>query len=183
VLGDDVVLHAGVVIGADGFGYVPDEQGEHYKINQLGHVVIEDKVEVGANSCIDRAALGITLIKKGTKIDNLVQVAHNCIVGEHSILVAQVGLAGSCKLGHHVVLAGQVGLADHVTIGNQAILTAQAGTFRDVEDGGVVSGSPGVPINVWKKYVSILPKLPDMAKKIKGLDSRLKAIEKDESDS
>jgi UDP-3-O-[3-hydroxymyristoyl] glucosamine N-acyltransferase len=183
VLGDEVVLHAGVVIGVDGFGYVPDEQGEHYKINQVGSVVIEDKVEVGANSCIDRAALGITLIKKGTKIDNLVQVAHNCVVGEHSILVAQVGMAGSCKLGHHVVLAGQVGLADHVTIGNQAILTAQAGTFRDVEDGGVVSGSPGVPINVWKKYVSILPKLPDMAKKIKGLDARLKAIEKDESDS
>jgi len=183
VLGNEVILHAGVVIGADGFGYVPDEQGEHYKINQVGCVVIEDKVEVGANSCVDRGALGITLIKKGTKIDNLVQVAHNCIVGEHSILVAQVGLAGSCKLGHHVVLAGQVGLADHVTIGDKAILTAQAGTFRDVEDGGVFSGSPGVPINVWKKYVTILPKLPDMAKKIKDLEARLKAIEKDETAS
>ena len=183
VLGNQVTLHAGVVIGADGFGYTPDEQGQHYKINQVGHVVVEDQVEIGANSCIDRGSLGITLIKKGTKIDNLVQVAHNCIVGEHSILVAQVGMAGSCKLGHHVVLAGQVGLADHVTVGNESILTAQAGTFRDIEDGVVYSGSPGVPINTWKKYVSILPKLPDMAKKIKDLDARLKTIEKDETGS
>ena len=177
VIGNHVVLHAGVVVGADGFGYTLDEQGRHYKIPQVGRVVIDDHVEVGANTCIDRAALGVTRIREGVKIDNLVQVAHNCTVGEHSILVAQVGLAGSCTLGHHVVLAGQVGLADHVTIGDQAILSAQSGTFRDIEPGGVIGGSPGVPLGTWKKYVTVLPKLPDIAKKVRDLEARLNAIE------
>jgi UDP-3-O-[3-hydroxymyristoyl] glucosamine N-acyltransferase len=178
-LGKDVILHAGVVVGADGFGYTPDEQGCHYKINQLGRVVIEDHVEVGANSCIDRAAMGTTLIKEGTKIDNLVQVAHNCTIGEHSILVAQVGIAGSCKLGHHVVMAGQAGLSDHVTIGNQVTLAGQSGTFRDVVDKGVYGGYPSVPLGTWKKYVTTLPKLPEMARKLKELEGRLNAIEKE----
>jgi len=119
----------------------------------------------------------VTHVKEGVKIDNLVQVAHNCTLGEHSILVAQVGLAGSCKLGHHVVLAGQVGLADHVTIGDQAILSAQSGTFRDIEAGGVYGGSPSVPLSTWKKYVTVLPKLPELAKKVRDLDARLNAIE------
>lgn len=178
ILGNRVILHAGVVIGADGFGYTVDEKGEHYKIPQIGQVVIEDDVEIGANTCIDRATLGATIVKRGTKIDNLVQIAHNCTIGEHSILVSQVGMAGSCTLGHHVVLAGQVGLADHVTIGDQAILTAQSGTFRDIESKGVYGGSPSVPVNTWRKYVTLLPKLPDLSRKIKDLESRLNAIEK-----
>ena len=178
ILGNRVILHAGVVIGADGFGYTVDEKGEHYKIPQIGQVVIEDDVEIGANTCIDRATLGATIVKRGTKIDNLVQIAHNCTIGEHSILVSQVGMAGSCTLGHHVVLAGQVGLAYHVTIGDQAILTAQSGTFRDVESKGVYGGSPSVPINTWRKYVTLLPKLPDLSRKIKDLEARLNAIEK-----
>ncbi|MBC8284404.1 MAG: UDP-3-O-(3-hydroxymyristoyl)glucosamine N-acyltransferase [Nitrospinae bacterium] len=177
-LGKHVIIHAGAVIGADGFGYTLDEMGCHYKINQFGRVVIEDFVEIGANSCIDRAAMDTTLIKAGTKIDNLVQVAHNCTVGEHSILVAQVGLAGSCKLGHHVVLAGQVGLADHVTLGNQVTVTAKSGTFRDLEDHAVVSGWPAVPTGTWKRYMATLPKLPDLARKVKELEARLNEIEK-----
>ena len=176
-LGSRVTLHAGVVIGADGFGYTLDEKGAHYKINQIGRVLIEDDVEIGANSCIDRAAMGTTLIKQGTKIDNLVQVAHNCTVGEHSILVAQVGLAGSCTLGHHVVLAGQVGVADHVTLGDQVTLTAQSGTFRSIESNNVYGGHPAIPLGEWKKYVTILPKLPDLARKIRDLEARLNEIE------
>ena len=177
-LGNHVILHAGVVIGADGFGYTPDEKGEHHKIPQIGQVNVEDHVEIGANTCIDRATIGSTTVKRGTKIDNLVQIAHNCTIGEHSILVSQVGMAGSCTLGHHVVLAGQVGLADHVTIGDQAILTAQSGTFRDVESKDVQAGSPSVPVNTWRKYVTLLPKLPQLARKIKDLEARLNAIEK-----
>ncbi len=176
-LGSRVILHAGVVIGADGFGYTLDEKGAHYKINQIGRVVIEDDVEIGANSCVDRAAMGTTLIKQGTKIDNLVQVAHNCTVGEHSILVAQVGLAGSCTLGHHVVLAGQVGVADHVTLGNQVTLTARSGTFRNIESHKVYGGHPAVPLGEWKKYVTVLPKLPELARKIRDLETRLNEIE------
>lgn len=178
VIGDHVVLHAGAVIGADGFGYTPDEQGQHFKINQIGCVVIEDYVEVGANTCIDRATMGTTLVKRGTKIDNLVQIAHNCTIGEHSILVSQVGLAGSCTLGHHVVLAGQVGLADHVTLGDQVTLTAQSGTFRDIESNSVYGGSPSIPLTIWKKYITALPKLPDLIRKVKDLANRLNAIEK-----
>lgn len=183
VLGKRVILHAGVVIGADGFGYTPDETGRHYKIPQTGQVVIEDDVEIGANTCIDRATMGCTMVKRGTKIDNLVQIAHNCIIGEHSILVSQAGMAGSCTLGHHVVLAGQAGLADHVTIGDQAVLAAQSGTFRDVESKSVQGGSPSVPAVTWRKYVTLLPKLPEINRKIKDLESRLKAIEKMEPDS
>jgi UDP-3-O-[3-hydroxymyristoyl] glucosamine N-acyltransferase len=182
-LGNRVILHAGVVVGADGFGYVPDEMGLHNKIPQIGQVVIEDDVEVGANSCIDRATMGSTTVKRGTKIDNLVQIAHNCTIGEHSILVAQVGIGGSCTLGHHVVLAGQVGVADHVTIGDQAVLMGKAGAFRDVESKVVHGGVPNVPAVAWRKYVSLLPKLPEMSRKIKELEARLKVIEKEESDS
>lgn len=181
-MGRHVIVHAGTVIGADGFGYTLDEKGCHYKINQFGRVVIEDFVEIGANSCIDRAAMDTTLIKAGTKIDNLVQVAHNCTVGNHSILVAQVGLAGSCRLGHHVVLAGQVGIADHVTLGNQVTVTAKSGTFRDLENNAVVSGWPAVPTGTWKRYVATLPKLPDLARKVKELESRLREIENGPND-
>ena len=176
-LGCRVILHAGVVIGADGFGYTLDEKGEHYKISQIGRVVIEDDVEIGANSCVDRAAMGVTLVKRGTKLDNLVQVAHNCTVGEHSILVAQVGLAGSCTLGHHVVLAGQVGISDHVTLGDQVTITAKSATFRSIESNKVYGGYPAVPLADWKKYITILPKLPKLARKIRDLEKQLNKIE------
>ncbi|MGP0566511.1 UDP-3-O-(3-hydroxymyristoyl)glucosamine N-acyltransferase [Nitrospina sp. 32_T5] len=176
-IGSGVILHSGVVVGADGFGYTPNEKGEHVKIMQVGRVVIEDNVEVGANTCIDRAAFGETVIRQGTKIDNLVQVAHNCDIGPHSILVSQVGLSGSCKLGHHVILAGQVGLADHVTLGSQVIVAAKGGVNKDIPDAGFYGGSPAVSGMTWKKYVTMFPKLPEMAQKLRELEKRLNAIE------
>ncbi len=182
-LGKHVTLHAGVVIGGDGFGYTVDEKGQHYKIPQLGDVVIEDHVEVGANSCIDRGAMGTTLIKTGTKVDNLAQIAHNVTIGEHSIIVAQVGIAGSCTLGHHVVLGGQVGVTDHVNIGDQAMLAAKTGAFRDIESNGVYGGVPSLPMTAWRKAVTIFAKLPEIKKKIKEFEARLNAIEKKDSAS
>ena len=179
ILGNHVILHAGVVIGADGFGYTPDEKGRHVKINQIGRVVIEDHVEVGVNSCIDRAAFGETLIHEGTKIDNLVTIAHNCEIGHHSIIVAQVGIAGTCKTGHHVILAGQVGLADHVTIGSQVVVAAQSGVNKDLLEPGFYGGSPAISAMTWKRYAATLPKLPELSRKIRDLEKRLKAIEKD----
>jgi UDP-3-O-[3-hydroxymyristoyl] glucosamine N-acyltransferase len=121
--------------------------------------------------------MGATLIKKGTKIDNLVQVAHNCTVGEHSILVAQVGLAGSCTLGHHVVLAGKVGISDHVTLGDQVTLTARSSALRNIGSNKVYGGTPAVPLGEWKKYVTALPKLPDLIRKVRDLEARLNEIE------
>ena len=179
VIGNHVVLHAGVVIGTDGFGYTPDEKGRHVKINQVGRVVIEDHVEVGANSCIDRAAFGETVVREGAKIDNLVQIAHNCDIGPHSILVAQVGIAGTCKLGHHVVLAGQVGVSDHVTIGDQVVVAGQAGVSKDLTEPGFYGGYPAISAMSWKRYTTILPKLPEVSRKIQELEKRLKAVEKE----
>ena len=176
-IGDHVILHAGVVIGADGFGYTLDQDGRHFKINQIGKVVIEDHVEIGANSCIDRAGLGVTTIKAGTKIDNLVQVAHNCEIGENSILVAQSGLAGSCTTGRYTVLAGQSGLADHVTLGDQVTVAAKAGVVKDTPSGSTVSGFPSVSASIWRKYVAVFPKLPDIVRKIREIESRLKDVE------
>ncbi len=175
-IGSQVTLHAGVVIGADGFGYAIDEKGTHIKINQIGNVVIEDHVEIGANSCVDRAATGTTLIKKGTKIDNLVQVAHNCTIGENCVLVAQVGIAGSCNLGNHVVLAGQAGLSDHVTVGDNVTLAAKSAALRDIEDNSTYGGIPALPLNIWKRSVTILPKLPDLARRVRDLENRLDDI-------
>ena len=181
IIGRHVTLHAGVVIGSDGFGYAVDEKGTHVKINQIGNVVIEDNVEVGANSCIDRAATGTTLIKKGTKIDNLVQVAHNCTIGENCILVAQVGVAGSCNLGRHVVLAGQAGLSDHVTVGDNVTLAAKSAALRDIKENSVYGGIPAFPLNVWKRSVTILPKLPELARRVRDLENRLNDIKKKHS--
>ncbi|QPJ66876.1 MAG: UDP-3-O-(3-hydroxymyristoyl)glucosamine N-acyltransferase [Candidatus Nitrohelix vancouverensis] len=180
-IGQNVILHAGVVVGADGFGYTLDETGRHYKINQIGRVVIEDDVEVGANSCIDRAGIGVTRIGKGTKIDNLVQVAHNCEVGEHSILAGQVGLAGSCTLGKYVVLAGQSGVSDHVKLGDQVTVAAKSGVFRDIEDGQVWAGSPALPASSWRRYVVQWTRLTDMARKLKEMEARLNGIENENS--
>ncbi len=138
-IGNRVIIHAGTTIGSDGFGYVTEE-GIHHKIPQVGGVIIGDDVEIGANSTIDRATLGNTIIKRWTKIDNLVHVAHNVTIGEHCFLIAQVGIAGSCILGNHVVLAGQVGLADHVRIGDRALVSAQSGVIKDIEPGQMMGG-------------------------------------------
>src|SRR5262249_43256037 len=143
-IGNRVRIHAGTIIGSDGFGYVQDA-GVHRKVPQIGNVVIGDDVEIGANVTVDRGALGPTVIGKGTKIDNLVQIAHNVVVGEHCLIISQVGIAGSTRLGNYVTLGGQVGLAGHLKIGNRATVAAQSGVMHDIPDGEVWLGAPAQP--------------------------------------
>src|SRR5579871_1115556 len=168
VIGNNVQLHNGVVIGSDGFGFAKDDTGTWYKIPQVGRVVIEDNVEIQANSCIDRASMGETRIGRNTKIDNLVQVAHNCVIAENSMLCAQVGLAGSTEVGKNVILAGQVGVAGHCKIGDNVIVTAQSGTHGDIPAGSMVSGSPAFDHRQWLRSVTAFMKLPEMARAIRG---------------
>ena len=167
-IGDNVLLHNGVVIGSDGFGFAKDDNGNWYKIPQTGRVVVEDNVEVQANSCIDRASLGETRIGRNTKIDNLSQVAHNCVIAENSMLCAQVGLAGSTEIGKNVILAGQVGVAGHCKIGDGVIITAQSGTHGDIPAGSMVSGTPAFDHKQWLRSVTAFMKLPEMARAIRG---------------
>ncbi len=177
VLGDRVTIHGGAVIGGDGFGFAP--AGEKYlKIPQIGNVVIEDDVEIGANTTIDRAALGTTHIRRGAKIDNLVMIAHNCDVGEDSIIVAQVGVSGSTVLGKHVVLAGQVGVCGHIKIGDFVRVGAQSGVTKSIPDGEEVLGAPAIPVGEFKRLTAHLRKLPDLHDRIKGLEKRLSELEK-----
>jgi UDP-3-O-[3-hydroxymyristoyl] glucosamine N-acyltransferase len=175
-IGNRVIVHAGTVLGADGFGYAFDGRA-HRKIPQVGGLRIEDDVEIGANSAIDRATLGETVVRRGTKIDNLVQVGHNCDVGEDVILVAQVGIAGSSRIGNRVMLAGQVGVADHVTIGAGTILTAQSGVPSDVPAGEVWSGTPSRPAAEQRRIWAGETHLPDLMKRVRALEKRLKEIE------
>ena len=174
VIGDDCVIHAnavirercrlgkrcklqpGAVIGSDGFGYAPDG-ASYYPIPQIGIVMLEDDVEIGANATVDRAALEVTLIKRGTKLDNLVQVAHNCQIGEDCMIVSQVGIAGSSKIGNHVTLAGQVGVVGHVNIGDNVIVGAQAGVPGSLEGNAYYSGSPAMPHKEWLKTMGTCP--------------------------
>jgi len=176
-LGERVRIHPGTVIGADGFGYA-ELHGQHHKIPQVGRVVIENDVEIGANVCIDRATIGETRIKKGTKIDNLVQIAHNVQVGEHAIIVAQVGISGSTKVGNHVVLAGQVGLVGHIEIGDGTIIAAQSGVAHDTTPGSKLLGSPARDLGTEKRLHVHISKLPETVKRIKELEQRLVALEK-----
>jgi UDP-3-O-[3-hydroxymyristoyl] glucosamine N-acyltransferase len=179
-LGDRVIVHAGSVIGSDGFGYVL-EGGAHYKIPQVGGVVIEDDVEIGSNVSIDRATLGNTTIGKGTKIDNLVQIAHNVTIGEKSLLMSQVGIAGSSELGSFVTLAGQVGVADHTSIDSGTIIAAQAGVVGHVAK-GVYSGSPGIPHSNWLRAQAVFARLPELQKRVRELEARLLTLEKGAAD-
>ena len=174
-IGNRVIIHAGATIGSDGFGYVTDE-GIHHKIPQVGGVIIGDDVEIGANSTIDRATLGNTVIKRGTKIDNLVHVAHNVTIGEHCFLIAQVGIAGSCTLGNYVVLAGQVGLADHIRIGDRTMVSAQSGVIKDIEPGQVMGGYYAMPQREWLKVQALIPKLPELKKKVSDLESQVQEL-------
>ncbi len=163
-LGNDVVLQNGAVIGADGYGFAKDDSGHWYKIVQSGPAVLEDKVEVQANACVDRASVGETQIARGTKIDNLVQVGHGSRVGEDTLLCAQVGLAGSTKVGNKVILAGQVGVAGHCKIGDGTIATAQSGIPNDVAAGAVVSGYPAIDNKLWLRCSAAFNKLPEIVK-------------------
>ncbi len=164
VLGDDVVLQNGAIIGADGFGFAKEDNGRWYKIPQSGPAILDDRVEVQANACIDRASVGETRIGPGAKIDNLVQVGHGSTVGENTLLCAQVGLAGSSHLGRNVILAGQAAVAGHCTIGDGAILTAQSAVSHDVAPGKVMSGSPGLDNKLWLRCVAAYSRLPELVK-------------------
>lgn len=177
IIGARVRIHAGSVIGSDGFGYVLD-QGHHRKVLQVGNVIVHDDVEIGANVTIDRGALGSTVIGKGAKIDNLVQIAHNVIVGDHSIIVAQVGIAGSTKLGNYVTLAGQAGIAGHLTIGDQAVVAAQSGVMTDIPAKEKWFGSPAQPDRQTKRQLIALHKLPELLQRINELERRLAELSK-----
>ncbi len=177
LIGARVVIQDGAVIGSDGYGFVTDDEGVHHKIPQQSVVVIEDDVEIGANTTIDRPAVGETRIGQGTKIDNLVQIAHGVKVGRHSLLVAQVGIAGSSTVGDHVELAGQVGVAGHVTIGDRVRATAQTGIPNSVEPGAFVSGYPAIDNRDWLKSSAVFRHLPELRRQLRSLESRLEALE------
>ena len=178
VLGHRVVVQDGAVIGSDGYGFARDADGSHYKIPQVGGVVLEDDVEIGANTTIDRPAVGETRIGRGAKIDNLVQIAHGVSVGARSLLAAQVGIAGSTTLEESVTLAGQVGVAGHLTVGKGVIATAQTGIPNSVEAGALVSGYPAIDNRDWLKASAIFRKLPELRKTIADLERRIAELEK-----
>lgn len=176
-IGQRVIIHAGTVVGADGFGYVPD-QGIHRKVPQIGNVIIHDDVEIGANVTIDRGALGPTIIGKGTKIDNLVQVGHNVVIGEHCIIVSQVGIAGSTRIGNNVTLAGQVGIAGHLKIGDGATVAAQSGVMTDIPAGEKWLGAPAVPAPQMKRIYIGWQRLPELIQRVNQLERQLEALKK-----
>lgn len=171
-IGCRVSIHAGTVIGSDGYGYVLDE-GQHRKVLQVGNVVVHDDVEIGANTAIDRGALGATVIGQGTKIDNLVHLAHNVVLGRHCLILGQVGFAGSTRLGDYSVVASQAGLAGHLKIGRQAVIGAKSGVMRDVPDGGRVLGSPAAPDREAKRQMIAVQHLPEMTRRLRELERQV----------
>ena len=176
-IGHKVIIHSGTVIGSDGFGFAPTGDGKNFKIPQLGKVIIADEVEIGANVTIDRATMGATKIGQGTKIDNLVQIAHNVEIGENCLIVAQVGISGSTKIGNNVVVAGQAGIVGHISIGDKAKIGGKAGVTRPVKTGEVVSGFPARPHREALKIEAQLHKLPELVQKIKELENKIKELE------
>jgi UDP-3-O-[3-hydroxymyristoyl] glucosamine N-acyltransferase len=168
IIGKRVIIHSGTVIGADGYGYAVNERGEHIKRPQVGIVRIDDDVEIGANCCIDRATFGTTWIKSGAKIDNLVQIAHNVVVGENSLLVAQVGISGSTTLGRNVVMGGQAGAAGHLVLGDQVMVAAKGGIHNDQPKGAVVGGTPAIPIRQWAKCSAVYANLPELQSRVRN---------------
>jgi len=177
IIGNDVVIHAGCVIGADGFGFVRDG-ATNVKIPQLGIVQIDDQVEIGANSCIDRAALGKTWVRSGVKMDNLVQIAHNVVIGEDTVIVAQAAIGGSVHIGRQVVIGGQVAIGDHVDISDRVMIGSQSGVPKSIPKGQVVSGTPAMPHRLWLKTSSLITRLPDFFARLKDLEKKLADFEK-----
>lgn len=173
-VGANCIIHAGAVIGADGFGFLPKPDGTFDKIPQLGNVIIEDNVEIGANTCIDRAKTDSTIIRKGVKLDNLIQIGHNVEIGENTVSSAQTGIAGSSKVGHNCFLAGQVGIADHTTIGNRVMIGSQSGLDKDVPDGEVRLGSPALPGMNFHRSFAVFKTLPDLQRRVAALEKEIK---------
>src|SRR5437763_7112642 len=181
IIGKRVLIHNNAVIGCDGFGFARDEELRWLKIPQVGRVVIEDDVEIGAGTTIDKSSTDETRIKRGTKIDNVVQIGHSCTVGEDSLICAQVGLAGSSHIGNRVILAGQVGIAGHLKIGDDVVLTAKSATSHDIPDGKVISGIPGFDNKDWLRSTAAFRRLGELARTIRGLEKRVSEIEKGKS--
>ncbi len=177
VLGARVIVQDGAVVGSDGFGFARRDDGSYEKIPQPGRVVVEDDVEIGANTTIDRPAVGETRIGEGAKLDNLVQIGHGVTVGRHALLCAQVGIAGSSTIGDETVLAGQVGVAGHIDVGPRVTATAQSGIPNSVEAGSLISGYPAIPNRDWLKASAVFKRLPDLKKSVADLDARLEALE------
>lgn len=173
IIGNNCVVHSNTVIGADGFGFAPKADGSFDKIPQIGNVVLEDGVEIGSNSSIDRATMGSTIIRKGAKIDNLCQIAHNVVIGENTVMAAQTGVSGSTKIGNYCFIGGQVGFAGHINIGNRVKIGAQSGIMSDIEDGQSIIGSPAYGARNFMKSFAIIKKLPDLYTKIRELEKKL----------
>ena len=176
VIGNDVIVHAGTTIGSDGFGFVKDGSSS-VKVPQTGIVQIDDHVEIGANNCIDRAAFGKTWIKEGVKTDNLVQIAHNVVIGEHSIIVALAGISGSSQLGRGVVIGGQVGVSDHMEIGDGAMVGSQSGVAKSIPAGGVVSGTPAIDHRLWLRSTVMIARLPRLGDRLRDLEKKVRELE------
>jgi UDP-3-O-[3-hydroxymyristoyl] glucosamine N-acyltransferase len=181
VIGNRCVIHAGVVVGADGFGFAPNDKGEFQKVPQIGNVVIEDDVEIGSNTTIDRATMGSTFIRKGVKIDNLCQIAHNVDVGQHTAMAAQVGVAGSAKIGQHVMIGGQAGISGHLKIADGTKIVAQSGIPSTVKKADTLMGSPGIPLDDFKRSYFGFRKLPFILTKLQELEKQLKELIKDKN--
>jgi UDP-3-O-[3-hydroxymyristoyl] glucosamine N-acyltransferase len=175
-VGNNVIIHSGTVVGSDGFGYSTDEKGVYHKIPQVGNVIIEDDVELGSNVSIDRAAIGSTVIKRGCKIDNLVQIAHNVVLGEDTVISAQTGISGSTKIGKHCILAGQAGLVGHIELGDNVVITAQSGVSKSILKPGYYMGSPAMEIKAQQKMQAQIRFISDYAERIKKLEDEIKSL-------
>ena len=176
-VGNNCILHAGSVVGADGFGFAPSPEG-YEKIPQIGIAILEDNVEIGANTCIDRATMGATIIRKGVKLDNLIQIAHNVEVGSNTVMASQVGVAGSTKIGEWCMLGGQVGVAGHITIGNKVNMGAQSGVHGSIKDGEALIGTPPIGLKNYFKSSAVFKKLPDMYLELNSLKKEIEELKK-----
>jgi UDP-3-O-[3-hydroxymyristoyl] glucosamine N-acyltransferase len=178
ILGDNCTIHAGTIIGADGFGFAPNENGEYSKIPQIGNVILEDNVEIGSNCTIDRATMGSTIIRKGVKLDNLIQVAHNVEIGKNTVMASQVGVAGSTKIGENVMIGGQAGISGHIHIANGTKIVAQSGIPNTVKKADTLMGSPGIPLEDFKKSYFGFRKLPQILKRLQEIETKIKELTK-----
>lgn len=174
-IGKSCIIHAGTVVGADGFGFAPSTEG-YNKVAQIGNVVVEDYVEIGANTCIDRATMGSTRIKKGVKLDNLIQIAHNVVVGENTVMAAQCGVAGTTKIGANCMFGGQVGLAGHISVGDGVHLAAQSGVMSDLEAGKTFMGSPAFDVSQYKRVYVVFRKLPELYGQLRNLEKEIQTL-------
>jgi UDP-3-O-[3-hydroxymyristoyl] glucosamine N-acyltransferase len=177
IIGDRVVIHSGTVIGSDGFGFAPQADGSYNKIRQIGNVMIEDDVEVGSNTCIDRATIGSTIIRKGVKLDNLIQIAHNAEIGANTVIASQTGISGSTKIGEQVIVGGQVGIVGHISIANRTQIQAKAGINRSIaEEGKRWAGAPATSYNNNMRAQVVFQRLPELERKIEELERKLSEL-------